>query len=62
MITTFTYMLAQEVGACVYSRRNILKVKYAIYAHFFKKQNIDNCKKNERGWGNINVCRFCLVP
>ena len=29
--------------------RNILKVKFAIYAHFFKNQNLDNCKKNEGG-------------
>ena len=41
MFTTFTYMLAQEVGV----ERNILKVKFAIYEHFFKKQNLDNCKK-----------------
>ena len=31
--------------------RNILKVKFAIYAHFFKKQNLDTCKKNEGGGG-----------
>ena len=49
MFTTFTYILAQEAGACVYIRKNILKVKFAIYAHFFKKENLDNCKKKEGG-------------
>ena len=30
--------------------RNILKVKFAnLRTLFFKKQNLDNCKKNEGG-------------
>ena len=49
MFTTFTYMLAQEVGACVYSRKKYSKSEICNLRTLFKKQNLDNCKKNKGG-------------
>ena len=55
MFTNFTYMLAQEVGACVYSRKKYSKSEICNLRTLIlkkkkkKKKNLDNCKKNEGG-------------
>ena len=53
MFTTFTYMLAQKVGACDYRRKKYSKSEICNLRTRFYKQNLDNCKKNEGGGGGV---------